>query len=34
MKKVDIANYITSSKDAIREPIGAVYPTIPGLYRG
>ena len=34
MKKVDIANYITRAKDAIREPIGVVYPTIPGLYRG
>ena len=34
MKKVDIANFITNAKDAIREPIGVVYPTIPGLYRG
>ena len=34
MKKVDIANFIGKAKDVIREPIGAVYPTIPGLYRG
>ena len=32
MKKIDIANYITSAPNAIREPIGAVYPVIPGLY--
>jgi len=34
MTKIDIARFITTAKDAIREPIGAVYPTIPGLYRG
>ena len=34
MKKVDIANFITTVKDAIREPIGLVYPKIPNLYRG
>lgn len=34
MKKVDIANFITTAKDAIREPVGVVYPTIPELYRG
>lgn len=34
MKKVEIANLITAAKDAIREPVGVVYPTIPGLYRG
>lgn len=32
MKKVDIADYILKSPNAIREPIGVVYPTIPGLY--
>jgi peptidoglycan/xylan/chitin deacetylase (PgdA/CDA1 family) len=34
MKKIDIANYIVKAPSAIREPIGVVYPTIPGLYRG
>jgi len=34
MKKIDIANYIRKAPDAIREPVGVVYPTIPGLYRG
>ena len=34
MKKIDIANYILTAPNAIREPIGIVYPTIPGLYRG
>jgi hypothetical protein len=33
MKKIDIANFILAAPDAIREPIGAIYPTIPGLYR-
>lgn len=33
MKKIDIANYILAAPNAIREPIGIVYPTIPGLYR-
>ena len=32
MKKIDIANFILSEPTAIREPIGAVYPVIPGLY--
>ena len=32
MKKVDIADYILNSPNAIREPIGVVYLTIPGLY--
>ena len=32
MKKVDIADYILKASNAIREPIGVVYPTIPGLY--
>ena len=31
MKKVDIADYILNSPNAIREPIGVVYLTIPGL---
>jgi citrate lyase subunit beta/citryl-CoA lyase len=34
MKKIDIANYIKKAPDAIREPVGVVYPTVPGLYRG
>ena len=34
LKKVDIADYILKAPNAIREPIGVVYPTIPGLYRG
>jgi len=34
MKKIDIANYIIATKDVVREPIGVVYPTIPGLYKG
>jgi peptidoglycan/xylan/chitin deacetylase (PgdA/CDA1 family) len=34
MKKIDIADYITKTPETIREPIGSVYPTIPGLYRG
>jgi len=34
MKKVEIASFIAGAKDAIREPIGVVYPTIGGLYRG
>ena len=34
MKKTDIADYILKAKNAVREPIGIVYPTIPGLYRG
>lgn len=34
MRKVDIADYIVKAPNAIREPIGVVYPTIPGLYRG
>ena len=34
MKKVDIANYILKAPNAIREPIGVVYPTIPNIYQG
>lgn len=34
MEKIDIANYILQAPNAIREPIGTVYPGIPGLYRG
>ena len=34
MKKIDIADYILKAPNAIREPIGKVYPTIPGLYQG
>ena len=34
MKKVDIADYILQAPNAIREPIGIVYPFISGLYRG
>lgn len=34
LKKVDIADFILQAPNAIREPIGVVYPTIPGLYRG
>lgn len=34
MKKVDIADFILRSPSAIREPIGVVYPIIPGLYNG
>jgi hypothetical protein len=34
MRKVDIADYIMKAPDAIKEPIGVVYPSIPGLYRG
>lgn len=32
MKKIDIADFILSEPSAIREPIGAVYPVITGLY--
>ena len=34
MKKIDMATYILQAPNAIREPIGTVYPGIPGLYRG
>ena len=34
MKKVEIANYILKAPNAIREPIGVVYPIIPNLFQG
>jgi hypothetical protein len=34
MKKVEIADYILKAPNAIREPVGTVYPTIPDLYQG
>lgn len=34
MRKVEIADYILKAPNAIREPIGDVYPIIPNLYQG